>query len=239
MPLATKAQRGMCWEEAGPHRKEDLGLRREGDASGDPVSRSFRSALHQRQPRQPGWGQEAGQALPPAAPQAVVKRGSLSTRLPRSAFSHLPPQQVRSCEALELPLVKATQLPLPLATTPPPHMREMRSSQAESMPLPFTMFRFPRMKLEVWLQDWFCWACVPALAPSWGFAYKAWQGHGNRLSCQPSAPVYRLGILPPSCAWTPSACQRLILQPWEGPPLPLLLGDGDGQGEVLRTRPMP
>lgn len=107
------------------------------------------------------------------------------------------------------------------------------------MPLLFTMFPFPRMKLEVWLQDWVCWAYIPAFPLSWGFAYKAWQGHGNRLSCQPSAPVYRLGILPPSCAWTWSACQRLILQPGEGPLLPLLLGDGDGPGEVLRTRPMP
>lgn len=40
-----------------------------------------------------------GQARPclqPPPPQAVLKRGLLSTRLLGSAFSHLPPQQVQS-----------------------------------------------------------------------------------------------------------------------------------------------
>lgn len=97
-------------------------------------------------------------------------------------------------------------------------MQEVRSSQAVSVPLLFTMFHFPRVKLDVWLQDWVCWACVPALTFSWGFAYKAWQGHRNWPSCQPRAPVYRLGILPPSCAWTSSACQRLPFSPGRGLP---------------------
>ena len=128
-----------------------------------------------------------------------MRRGWLPARLPAgvSAFSHLLPQQVWSCEAPELPLVEGTRLTPALGHCVAPALGGQEFS-AESVPLLFAMFALPRMKLEVWLQGWVCWAYVPAFALSWGFAYKAWQGPGTHCPGSPVLPSTAQGSFLPA-----------------------------------------
>lgn len=108
--LATEARRGMCWEEAGPPGKEDVA--REGKVVPQETPTLTPLCLVPLDTASSAWlGSQVRPGSASSCPQAVQRRGWLPSRLlGDSAFSHLLPQQVWSCEAAELPLVEATQL---------------------------------------------------------------------------------------------------------------------------------